>query len=115
MWSLSKGQPQPKALYLLRISCGQKNTLTQRCIGPKVSTATVTLDVSQLKNGDIAGLGILNIPYLYIGINVKEQNISWKCVRSNRTKTYVFRLKKKRLPAYHNRSDNDTRPSGFQP
>lgn len=66
MWSLSKGQlnlrtlPAPNLLWA-------KNTLTQRCIGP-VSTATVTLDVSQLKNGDIAGLGILNIPYLYIGI-----------------------------------------------
>ncbi len=49
-----------------------KNSLTQRSIGP-VSTITVELDASKLKNGDIAGLGILNMPYAFIGL-IKENN-----------------------------------------
>jgi beta-xylosidase len=44
-----------------------RNTLTQRCIGP-VSEATVTLDVRGLRDGDAAGLGLLNIPYAWIGV-----------------------------------------------
>jgi len=44
-----------------------KNTLTQRCVGP-VSSATVMLDARKLESGDIAGLGLLNIPYATLGI-----------------------------------------------
>lgn len=66
MWSLSNGQlnlsTMPADDFLWA-----RNTLTQRCIGP-VSIATVAMTTSHLKNGDIAGLGILNIPYLYIGV-----------------------------------------------
>ena len=49
-----------------------KNTLTQRGIGP-VSVTTVTLDASHMKEGDIAGLGLLNIPYEWIGIAIKAK------------------------------------------
>lgn len=49
-----------------------KNMLTQRGIGPE-SYATVTLDAAKLKTGDVAGLGLLNMPYAWIGI-VKEGN-----------------------------------------
>ncbi len=48
-----------------------KNTLTQRGIGP-VSVATVQLDASKLKNMDIAGLAILNIPYASLGVVKNE-------------------------------------------
>lgn len=44
-----------------------RNTLTQRAIGP-VSLATVELDVSGLKPGDLAGLGLLNQPYATVGV-----------------------------------------------
>jgi xylan 1,4-beta-xylosidase len=44
-----------------------KNTLTQRGIGPE-SYAITELDVSGLKEGDIAGLALLNLPYAWIGI-----------------------------------------------
>lgn len=44
-----------------------KNTLTQRAVGPK-STATTILDVSGMKDGDVAGLGLLNYPYAWIGV-----------------------------------------------
>ena len=44
-----------------------KNSLTQRGIGPE-SFATTKIDVSNLKDGDIAGLALLNLPYAWIGI-----------------------------------------------
>lgn len=47
-----------------------RNTLTQRGIGP-VSIATVKIDARNLKDGDIAGLALLNIPDAWIG-TVKE-------------------------------------------
>lgn len=52
-----------------------RNTLTQRCIGP-VSTTTVTLDGTKLKVGDIAGLGLLNMPCAWIGmVKTKEGTV----------------------------------------
>ena len=44
-----------------------RNTLTQRVIGPE-SSATVVLDATGLQPGDIAGLGLLNMPCAWIGI-----------------------------------------------
>ena len=44
-----------------------RNTLTQRVIGPQ-STTTVELNVSKLKDGDVAGLGNINNPCSWIGI-----------------------------------------------
>ncbi len=44
-----------------------RNTLTQRGIGPE-SFATTEIDVSRLKDGDIAGLALLNLPYAWLGI-----------------------------------------------
>jgi hypothetical protein len=44
-----------------------KNTLTQRAIGPK-STVTVAIDSAKLIPGDVAGLGLLNHPYAWIGV-----------------------------------------------
>ena len=68
-WKLSQGQlrlhTMPAESFLMA-----KNTLTQRGIGP-VSYATVELDGSKLKAGDVAGLGLMNIPYAWIGL-VKE-------------------------------------------
>ncbi|MFY8053661.1 MAG: glycoside hydrolase 43 family protein, partial [Armatimonadaceae bacterium] len=52
-----------------------KNTLTQRAIGPK-SSVTVTLDATRLVPGDIAGLGLLNHPYGWIGIR-RAPNGEW--------------------------------------
>ena len=44
-----------------------RNSLTQRAIGPE-SYAITELDVSNLQDGDIAGLALLNLPYAWIGI-----------------------------------------------
>ena len=72
-WALKNGKLRlhtlpAKDLYWAR------NTLTQRGIGP-VSIATVVLDPSHLKEGDIAGLGLLNIPYEWVGITVRNKQI----------------------------------------
>ena len=55
-----------------------KNTLTQRGIGP-VSTVTVEVDASRLKDGDIAGLGLLNMPCAWLGLakDGKELALRW--------------------------------------
>lgn len=44
-----------------------RNSLTQRAIGPE-SIATVELDASGLRAGDMAGLALLNLPYAWIGV-----------------------------------------------
>lgn len=44
-----------------------RNTLTQRAIGP-ISIPTVELEVGGMKPGDLAGLGLLNSPYAWIGV-----------------------------------------------
>ena len=68
MWSLRKGklrlQSQPAEQLMWA-----RNTLTQRVIGPR-STTTVELDVKNLKPGDVAGLGNINVPCSWIGISL---------------------------------------------
>lgn len=54
-----------------------RNTLTQRVIGP-VSTATVELDYSKLKNGDVAGLGLLNMPCAWLGVERQGKVVQLK-------------------------------------
>lgn len=44
-----------------------KNTLTQRAVGPQ-STVTVELRADGMKEGDVAGLALLNQPYTWIGV-----------------------------------------------
>lgn len=48
-----------------------RNSLTQRAIGPE-SIATTEIEVKGLKNGDIAGLALLNVPHAWIGLNKKD-------------------------------------------
>ena len=70
-WELEKGKLK---LYTMpaKSFLTAKNSLTQRGIGP-VSYATVELDGSKLKAGDVAGLGLMNIPYAWIGL-VRTEN-----------------------------------------
>ncbi len=61
-WSLTE---RPGALRLHTLPADQflaaRNTLTQRVIGPE-SSATVVLDAAGMQPGDLAGLGLLNVP-----------------------------------------------------
>ena len=46
-----------------------RNTLTQRVIGPK-SIATVELYTKGMKDGDVCGLGNINVPCSWIGVSL---------------------------------------------
>ena len=48
-----------------------RNTLTQRTYGPQ-STAHVAMDLSGMKNGDVAGLGALQANYGFVGVRRTE-------------------------------------------
>jgi beta-xylosidase len=73
LWSLSK-----RSGYL-RLSTGRvdtsfvsaRNTLTQRTIGPEC-TGTTSLDVSKMKEGDFAGLALLQKRYGLVGVKVEN-------------------------------------------
>ena len=70
-WSLKGGrlriQSQPAEQLMWA-----RNTLTQRVIGPK-SVTTVELYLNGMKDGDVCGLGNINVPCSWIGI-VKDGN-----------------------------------------
>lgn len=71
LWSVRKRKG------FLRLTTGRidsnfllaKNTLTQRTIGP-FSSGTTLLDVSKMKDGDFAGLGLLQQNYGLIGVKI---------------------------------------------
>jgi beta-xylosidase len=48
-----------------------KNTLTQRTIGPQC-TGSTSIDVSKMKDGDFAGLALLQRRYGQVGINYQD-------------------------------------------
>jgi len=48
-----------------------KNTLTQRTIGPE-STGSTLLDVSNMKEGDVAGLSLLQKEYGLVGVTLEN-------------------------------------------
>lgn len=47
-----------------------RNTLTQRTIGP-VCSGSISLDVSNMKDGDFAGLGLLQKNYGLVGVRIE--------------------------------------------
>ena len=55
-----------------------RNTLTQRVIGPS-STVTVELYVGGMKEGDVAGLGNINVPCSWIGIEQGHYGLLLRC------------------------------------
>ena len=66
MWSLKKGKLRLNSMPAEQLMWA-RNTLTQRVIGPDCIT-TVELSVKGLKDGDVAGLGNINVPCSWIGI-----------------------------------------------
>ena len=70
MWSLKGGRLRLQALPAEQLMWA-RNTLTQRVIGPK-SIATVELYVNGLKEGDVCGLGNINVPCSWIGISLSS-------------------------------------------
>ena len=68
-WSLKNGRLRLQSMPAEQLMWA-RNTLTQRVIGP-TSIATVELYTKGMKDGDVAGLGNINVPCSWIGI-VKE-------------------------------------------
>jgi beta-xylosidase len=72
LWSLSK-RPGYLRLTTGRVDTSfltAKNSLTQRTIGPVCSGST-SLDVSNMKDGDFAGLALLQKNYGLVGVRVE--------------------------------------------
>ena len=82
LWSLDEREGY------LRLTTGRidtsfittRNTLTQRTIGPK-STGETSLDLSGLKDGDIAGFGVLQDKYGYVGVKLENGKKSIQMVK----------------------------------
>lgn len=67
-WSLTESYGKLRLYALPAINLWfARNTLTQRAMGMD-ATCSVDVDATNLKDGDIAGLALLNHPYAWIGI-----------------------------------------------
>ena len=69
MWALKKGRLRLNTMPAEQLMWA-RNSLTQRVIGPS-SITTVELYTKGMKDGDVAGLGNINVPCSWIGV-VKE-------------------------------------------
>ena len=77
MWSLKGGKLRLNAMPAEQLMWA-RNTLTQRVIGPK-SIATVELYVKGMKDGDVCGLGNINLPCSWIGIVKQGKQLTLRC------------------------------------
>ena len=77
MWSIKGGRLRLNAMPAEQLMWA-RNTLTQRVIGPK-SIATVELYVKGMKDGDVCGLGNINLPCSWIGIVKKGNQLTLRC------------------------------------
>ena len=66
MWSLNNGRLRLNTMPAEQLMWA-RNTLTQRVIGP-TSVTTVELYTKGMKDGDVSGLGNINVPCSWIGI-----------------------------------------------
>ncbi len=73
MWSLKNGKLRLNTMPADQLMWA-RNSLTQRAIGP-VSVTTVELDTRHMKNGDVCGLGNINVPCSWAGIVKENDNL----------------------------------------
>jgi beta-xylosidase len=73
LWSVKerKGYLRLKTARIDSSFVQAKNTLTQRTIGP-VCSGSISLDVSKMKEGDIAGLSLLQKEYGFIAVKIEN-------------------------------------------
>ena len=76
-WSLKNGRLRLQSMPAEQLMWA-RNTLTQRVIGP-TSIATVELYTKGLKDGDVAGLGNINVPCSWIGIVKDGKELVLRC------------------------------------
>ena len=76
-WSIKKDRLRLQSMPAEQLMWA-RNTLTQRVIGPR-SMATVELYVKGMKDGDVAGLGNINVPCSWIGIVKEGKQLTLRC------------------------------------
>ena len=76
-WSIKNGRLRLQAMPAEQLMWA-RNTLTQRVIGP-TSIATVELYVKGMKDGDVAGLGNINVPCSWIGVVKDGKQLTLRC------------------------------------
>ena len=89
MWSLKGGRLRLQSMPAEQLMWA-RNTLTQRIIGPK-SIATVELYIKGMKDGDVAGLGNINVPCSWIGIVKDGKNLTLQCFEQLTNDTTVLK------------------------
>ena len=77
MWKLKGGKLQLHTMPAEQLMWA-RNTLTQRVIGPS-SITTVELNVKNLNDGDVAGLGNINVPCSWTGIVKDGKRLTLRC------------------------------------
>ena len=77
MWSLTGGKLRLKTMPAEQLMWA-RNTLTQRVIGPQ-SIVTVEFYTKGMKDGDVAGLGNINVPCSWIGIVKDGKTMTLRC------------------------------------
>lgn len=73
-----------------------RNTLTQRCIGP-MSIASAEMELKGLIDGDFAGLGLLNMPYGWIGVSKTKEGFEVQQFDQQRNKLVSEKLTGKKI------------------
>ena len=76
-WALKNGRLRLQSMPAEQLMWA-RNTLTQRVIGP-TSIATVELYTNGMKDGDVAGLGNINVPCSWIGIVKDGKSLTLRC------------------------------------
>ena len=76
-WSLKNGRLRLQSMPAEQLMWA-RNTLTQRAIGP-TSIVTVELYVGGMKEGDVAGLGNINVPCSWIGVEQGHYGLLLRC------------------------------------
>ena len=92
MWSLSKGRLRLKTMPAEQLMWA-RNSLTQRVIGPE-SNSTVELYPKNMKDGDVAGLGNINVPCSWIGIVCDGKSQILRCFEQAINDTIDVQLEK---------------------
>ena len=77
MWALKGGRLRLNTMPAEQLMWA-RNTLTQRVIGPS-SIATVEMSVKGMKDGDVAGLGNINVPCSWIGMVKQGKELTLRC------------------------------------
>lgn len=76
-WSIKGGKLQLKALPAEQLMWA-RNSLTQRVVGPR-SIYTVELSTSKMKDGDVAGIGNINVPCSWLGVVKEGTKMKLRC------------------------------------